>query len=148
MNPKPIPEPVKKAARAAMAGMKKTAKGKVAVLVEKFEFSQRQAQSFLSAERMKIDDLRGAISQVAYEAGGKMLVEIQKDLVDAKKMRQTPVRDKALAFEKIINAATTAADGHKPLLQVNFPQTINYKQLVADYDAEMLAKKLKARVVA
>jgi|GEM_PF-5033147 len=148
MNPKPIPEPIKRAARAEMAGMKKTAKGKVAILVKKFEFTRAQAQRFLGTNQMQIDDLRGAISEKAFEAGGQMLVEIQKDLVDAKKMKQTPIRDKAQAFEKIINAATVAADGHQPLVQINFPQTAHYKEKLAKHDAAMRAKKLEGRVVA
>lgn len=143
----PIPEPVKRAARAACATRKKGAAGTRDMLVEKFEMSARQAQTFLTREKLKIDDLRGAISEKAFEAGGQMLVEIQKDLVDSKKMKLTPVRDKALAFEKIINAATTAADGHQPLVQVNFPDGRALKEMLAKHDEHMRMKKLSGRVV-
>lgn len=103
-------------------------------------------KAFAQTNRQEIDDLRGAVSRGCFTLAGQVADSISQDLCDPVKMAETPLRDKAQAVEKLVNAGTTAADGHKPSVMINFGELRANKQALEARDREM--KRANGREVA
>lgn len=134
---KPIPEGVKEAARATAASRKKGTPGTRALLVSKYDFTERQAAEFLKREGPKIDDMRGSYSKAALGVAALTLVRIHEKLADDDVMAETDLKDLAMTAHKLTDSAVTAAEGHKALVQFNFPQTMALREKLDQHDARL-----------
>lgn len=119
-------------------------RGSVAAICRKWEITAAQAKSIRERFSREIAEQRQALSIAGFEIAGHIQAEIVKDLNNPKKMAATGLRDKAMAYEKVINGSVTAADGHVAKVNINFGEIRAGRGALEAYEKE---KRAKGRVV-
>lgn len=94
--------------------------GTLEAICSAWQLTEQQARAIRGRNRGEINELRLALSNTGFEVAAHLLGEIAKDLNNEEKMLETPLRDKAMSYEKVIGASVTAADGHKPDIRIDF----------------------------
>lgn len=111
--------------------------------------TESEAKSIRNRFRAQINEQRQALSIACFELASHAAGEMVKDLCNPEKMAETPFRDKAQALEKLVNAGVTAADGHKPVVALNFGDIRAGRDMLAERDrrTKELRKAQTAEVV-
>lgn len=149
MKPGPkskLPKGVAEGLKRTLATVEKGKPGSIQETAAHWGQTLETVRAFAQTNRQEIDDLRGAVSRGCFTLAGQVADSISQDLSDPDKMKDTPLRDKAQAVEKLVNAGTTSADGHKPSIQINWPEIRLNKASLEARDREM--KRANGREVA
>lgn len=109
-------------------------KGCLTAICKAWSITEREAINLRNAHAQEIREQRQALSVAGIELASHLAGQIALDLSNKKKMRETPLRDKAMAYEKIINGSVTAADGHKPQVSINFGEIRMGRDQLAERD--------------
>lgn len=145
----PMPKGVESGLKQTLASVKKGAPGTIQQAAEHWGRTTLEVKNFAAHHKAEIDDLRGKISEGCFLLAGQMMGELSKAMASKKKMKETPVRDMAQSIEKLVNSGTTAADGHQPLIKVDFGDLRAGRDMLAERRRkEQEMKQLKAREVA
>lgn len=113
------------------------APGSFVAICEKWHLTENQAANLRARLRDDINEQRQAIASGCMQVGSQLVVEISRDLADPDKMAETPLRDKAMALDKVINAGVTAAEGHQPQIKIDFGSLREGRQLLEQRDRKM-----------
>lgn len=116
-------------------------KGCLTAICKAWSITEREAINLRNAHAQEIREQRQALSVAGIELASHLAGQIALDLSNKKKMRETPLRDKAMAFEKIINGSVTAADGHKPAVNINFGEIRQNREAYTHYEQRMKEKR-------
>lgn len=138
-----IPEGVKKGLMQDLAATKKGKPGACIKLAAHWGLTAKAVTEFGASNRQEIDDLRGKVAEACIGIAAQTLGEISKDLADADKMAETPLRDKAMTVDKLVNAAAVAKDGHKPLISMDFGKLLSLKDSITARDLSALREAKK-----
>lgn len=144
MKPRP-PAMAKGVREAVIHELAATPKGKLGSkdkIAAHWGVTRQQVDWLAHSAAAKVDNLRGIVADHFFLLAGQAAGEISKAMADPVKMAATPLRDLAMTAEKLTNAGVTAADGHKPLVTLNFGDILARKERFESEDR--LIKEMRA----
>lgn len=143
-DPDDLPAGVVEAIKQDLAASKPREKGRIARIADRWGATTDAVMHYVQRDKFEINQLREATAQAGFQLAGHAMDEMQKDLLDEKKMAETSFRDKSVAVKNLVDSATVALEGHQPMMQtINFVQIKEAQSDIERYDRMMRERKAK-----
>lgn len=141
----PTPEKVVEGIKQDIAALDPAKNVPLEKLAKEWGVSKWVVQHIKRRSGVDIQEYRKSIAEGALQLALITQEKLGRKLFNKKAVADTPIRDLALAHEKLVNSAVTAQDGHAPAVSLNFAFIAQQQKNLANYDAIRARESLAER---